>query len=410
MSCLKKAPFVFLFIVIVFLHLEETRGDGLNITPFVALEQEYNDNIFFDDDDETNDFIATISPGLELIERTERLDTRLSAQINNLIYYDNDELNSVDQYYTGRLRYRITPKTDVSAEAGYTRDSRSDRDIEETGLVLSTATRHQQRYSLSGRYMLSEKTAATLSYAYDQDDFDDSEFDDSRSHSTNLGFTHNISYLIPQTLGRMNLGYARYDFPDSVVDNYTWTIGASRDFTEILTFLVDFGIRYTRSEIEVQRIETLNSGSTDFFAPWPPKDEEKSTGWGGVGEVALSYRGELTDGSLSFFRDVRAASGRTGATERTALVFEIGRRITEKLRGNLSTGYYLNNSEGDDFAAEDIDEKTLRFQTRARYEFTKDIALEASYTFTTIRDSEENTTKNRNLVFMRAVFQYPILE
>ncbi len=391
MSCLKKAPFVFLFIVIVFLHLEETRGDGLNITPFVALRQEYNDNIFFTDTDETDDFIATISPGLELTNRTERLDTRLSAQINNLIYYDNTELNSVDQDYTGRLRYRMTPRMDVSAEAGYTRDSRSDRDIEETGLVLSTATRHRQHYSLSGQYMPSEKTAATVSYAYDQDDFDDSEFNDSRSHSTNLGFTHNISYLVPQTLGRMNLGYARYDFPDSIVDNYTWTIGASRDFTEILSLLVDFGIRHTRSETEADSI----------------KDDEK---WGGVGQVALSYRGELTDGSLSFFQDVRAASGTTSATERTALVFEIGRRFTEKLRGNLSAGYYLNNSEGDDLAVEEIDEKTLRCQTRARYEFTKDIALEASYTFTTIRDKEEHTTTNRNLVFMRAVFQYPLLE
>jgi len=391
MSCLKKAPFVFLFIVIVFLHLEETRGDGLNITPFVALRQEYNDNIFFTDTDETDDFIATISPGLELTNRTERLDTRLSAQINNLIYYDNTELNSVDQDYTGRLRYRMTPRMDVSAEAGYTRDSRSDRDIEETGLVLSTATRHRQHYSLSGQYMPSEKTAATVSYAYDQDDFDDSEFNDSRSHSTNLGFTHNISYLVPQTLGRMNLGYARYDFPDSIVDNYTWTIGASRDFTEILSLLVDFGIRHTRSETEADSI----------------KDDEK---WGGVGQVALSYRGELTDGSLSFFQDVRAASGTTSATERTALVFEIGRRFTEKLRGNLSAGYYLNNSEGDDLAVEEIDEKTLRCQTRARYEFTKEIALEASYTFTTIRDKEEHTTTNRNLVFMRAVFQYPLLE
>jgi len=352
-----------------------------------------------------HDFIATISPGLELTNRTERLDTRLSAQINNLIYYDNNELNSVDQDYTGRLRYRMTPRMDVSAEAGYTRDSRSDRDIEKTGLVLSTATRHRQHYSLSGQYMPSEKTAATVSYAYDQDDFDDSGFDDSRSHSTNLGFTHNISDLIPQTLGRMNLGYARYEFSDTTVDNYTWTIGASRDFTEIFSLLVDFGVRYTRSETEVQKRVPLEP----FFFRII-KDEEKSTGWGGVGQVALSYRGELTDGSLSFFQDVRAASGRTGATERTALVCKIGRRFTEKLRGNLSAGYYLNNSEGDDFAVEEIDEKTLRCQTRARYEFTKDIALEASYTFTTIRDSEEHSTTNRNLVFMRAVFQYPLLE
>lgn len=394
MSFLKKAPFVFLLIVIVFLHLEETRGDELKLTPFVALRQEYNDNIFFTESDETDDFIATISPGLELVERTERLDTRLSAQINNIIYYDNNELNSVDQDYTGQVRYRMTPRMDVSAEAGYTRDSRSDRDIEETGLVVGTATRDRQQYSLSGRYSPSEKTAATVSYAYDQDDFDDPESNDSHSHSTNLGFTHNISYLIPQTLGRMNLGYARHDFSDSLVDNYTWTIGVSRDFTEILSLLVDFGTRYTRSETEVPSI----------------KDKRKNTGWGGVGQVALSYRGELTDGSLSFFRDVRAASGRTGATERTALVFEIGQRFTEKLRGNLSAGYYLNNSEGNDLAADDIDEKSLQCQTRARYEFTKDIALEASYTFTTIRDSEEHTTTNRNLVFLRAVFQYPLLE
>ncbi len=403
MSCLKNAYFVFLFIALVFLPLEETRSDGLNLTPFVELRQEYNDNIFLTERDETDDFIATISPGLELTERTERLDTRLSARIDDIIYYDNNELNSVDQDYTGRLRYRMTPRMDVTAEAGYTKDSRTDRDIEETGLVLGIATRDRQHYSLSGGYILTEKTSATVSYAYDQDDFDDPEFYDSRSHSANLGFTHNISYLIPQTLGRMNLGYARYDFPYSIVDNYTWTIGASRDITEILSLLVDLGIRYTQSEIEVWRLDPL-------VPPFFRIIEEKYTGWGAVGQVALSYRGELTNGSLSFFRDVKAASGRTGSTERTALIFDIGRRFTDKFRGNLSGGYYLNTSDRDEFAVEDIDEQTLRISAGIRYDFTRDIKLEATYRFDTIKDRVDDTRTGRNLVFARLVFQYPMFE
>src|SRR5512143_3941426 len=76
-------------------------ADEFKVTPSVAVRQEYNSNIFFDSRDEKDDFITRVKPGLELLERTERIDLRLAGFVIPYVYWDNDNLNSVDQDYSG---------------------------------------------------------------------------------------------------------------------------------------------------------------------------------------------------------------------------------------------------------------------------------------------------------------------
>ena len=47
-----------------------------NLIPSLAVREEYNDNIFFSYSDTIDDFITTVSAGLELTERTEQLDLK----------------------------------------------------------------------------------------------------------------------------------------------------------------------------------------------------------------------------------------------------------------------------------------------------------------------------------------------
>ena len=49
-------------------------ADEFKLTPSLAVKEEYNDNILYTQTDIQKDFITTISPGLALTDRTERMD------------------------------------------------------------------------------------------------------------------------------------------------------------------------------------------------------------------------------------------------------------------------------------------------------------------------------------------------
>ncbi|MDM8522633.1 outer membrane beta-barrel protein [Desulfococcaceae bacterium HSG8] len=375
---------IFLMTITTYLCSDRVQGDDFNIIPSVTLKQEYNDNVFFSEKDKTNDFITTLSPELELIEKTERMDARLSGQLDRIAHAEKDELDALDYNFKGQVDYRLTERLRVFSKAVYKKDSRRDRDMEDTGLItLGTSDRDRYHYAFSGNYLVSEKTGVALLYAYDQDDPESSDY---RSHSINLGLTHHLGEFIPLTIGRMNFGYARHDFTDTSVDNYSWTSGGSWQMSETTSLVVDFGGRYTLFEYQLL-----------------PYYTEKNETWGIKGSIDLSYSGELTNWKLSFSQDVRAASGSGGTTERTVLGFDIGKRFTEEFRGNLSARYYLNQSD-----RENDETHSLRINPRIRYHFTRDIILETSCVFNAVR--EDDTNVMQNLVLVRFIFQYPLFE
>src|SRR4030042_593755 len=128
-----RFPFLtsaFLVFVSLFSFLEGAKGDEFKLIPSLSTKEEYNDNIFFTEEDRTKDFVTTLSPGLELIDRTEKLDLNLSARVNVLRYWSNGDLDRVNQFYRGRIGYSLHPKLKLSANAAYTRDFTPDRDLE----------------------------------------------------------------------------------------------------------------------------------------------------------------------------------------------------------------------------------------------------------------------------------------
>lgn len=366
-------------------------ADGFNLIPSIALRQEYNDNIFFTESAEIDDFITTVSPGLEIEQRTERLDARVSGRVDGLLYFDHDELNDLDQNYAGRVEYQFTPRMRGSVDASYLRDSRADRDIDISGLVLGTDIRRRQHLGAAGNYALSEKAAIGTSYAYDKEEFDDVTDSDYNSHNVGLGLTYNLEALWQATIGRMNFGYVNVGYTNASVANYSLTFGIERALTEVYRLLVDFGPRFTRTEFDDSAIE----------------DSEV---WGVRGNIILSYRGEYMDMSLNFLHDVQPASGRAGSTERTGMTATVGYRFSDKFRAALSASYFMNRSERQEFALSDIEENSFRIQPRLRYEFTRDMALETFYSYTLIEDEEAATEREQNLIFIRFEWRYPLLE
>ena len=374
-------------------------ADKRELDVFLGAREEYNDNIFFSYDDPVDDFITTLSGGLKFLNQTERTDLFLSAIIARLIYSDEKDLDYTDQYYKGRFGYAFTPRLSAKVDAAYSKDARPDRDVAESGLILSTVPRQIQIYGGAVDYALTEITTSNLYYRYTRQDFEPRQFDasfpDYRAHRAGLNFAHRLDQYMSNTTGRLNFGYNRFTYPetDTETEVYLGTVGLAYELTEKWRLLLDIGPDYYQSQFSV------------FGTQY------KDSGWGGTGTLQIAYTGEVTGSNLTIFHGIEPASGRDGSAQRTSAIFDIFYRFAERGRTGFATGYYVNKANSGELALLPLDERTFRFRPWLRVDLIFDkLYLEASYTYSYVRDRVRDRSTDRNLVWLQLGFDWPILE
>ncbi|OPY73587.1 MAG: hypothetical protein A4E63_00950 [Syntrophorhabdus sp. PtaU1.Bin050] len=367
------------------------------------MKEDYNDNVLYSVDNVQHDFLTTVSPGLTFLNRTERMGLTVTGRLDHRIYSKDTELNATDQTFQGDFRYVPDPRNTFTAKAGYVQDSSPDRDFETTGLPLTTLKRHRQTYGASWDYVFTETAMVSLSYDYGNDTYEGDSYSDLESHSAGIIFIRDLSYFAKPTKGRLHFGYGRYLQSGLRTENYSSTLGFSRDLSEKWSVMLDAGARYTSSRFKVYQ-----------YSPIPPfplqSDDEKNRDWGGVGALALSYKGERMTGELSLSYDLAPASGRSGTAERTSVTLNINRRFTYELGGGVSAGYYKNRSGEGDFSTSSIDEESFRVSPGLRYEFNNDARLEASYDFSKTWYHVEHRQVERNLISLRFYIQRDLIK
>jgi hypothetical protein len=388
-------------------------GDEIRIIPMISIKEEYNDNLYFEKSSGLSDFITTASPGLKLERNTERLKAGMTARLDERIYVDNTDLNATDQDYQGNIGYALSPRFSLGATAGFTRDSSPDREIETTGLVMNALKRDRQKFGGSGRYAISETTLTSFSADYTKDHYENNSpsqsnpyFRDMEAKNANLLFIHDLSAVLPATKGRASLGYANYRYVDSTIDNYTAMVGFGRAFHELWNVIVDAGVRYTPSQYETSQYQFVPPFSFVLVT-----NTVQTQGWGGVGNAVVSYKDDISSIDFSLNHDIMAASGRTGASERTSVGIRMSRRFAYEFTGLFSSGYFMNKSDTGQYSAQAIDEQTLYITPGIRYNFTTDMSMDVSYTYTrTAYQEGSDSDADRNLVMVRFSMQYPLFE
>jgi hypothetical protein len=146
------------------------------------------------------------------------------------------------------------------------------------------------------------------------------------------------------------------------------------------------------------------------FTLVPLKQTQKSEGTGWVGQAAISYQGEKTNLNLALLHDLRPASGYGGVTERSGGSFTVSRRFTYELRGTLYATYYWNKAERGEFSTQTINQQSMVITPSLRYEPTRDVAIEASYSYTLVRYRTTNEEADRNLAMVRVILQHSFFE
>lgn len=396
--------------IIVGVSLPAAHGDQFEIKPSLAVRGEYNDNIFLIADDEVDDYILTIMPGIELIERTERLDMKLSGELAPFFFADNPDLDDVDQDYIGRIGYQFTPRFSGRADAYFIIDNRPDRDILTTGVALGTDQRKRYHFGGGTNYLLSEKAAVDLSYDWNKDNWDEDVVDreDLTANVANLGLSYDLGGWLEASTGRVNFGYANYDYDTSQTDSFFGGFGLEHMLSEIVTLEVDIGARYVDSEFDVLDDYRIDPGPPIVQTPITGK--EHNSGWGGIGQAILEYRGEKTLSNFLISRELAAISGQTGPTDQFRMIFSIYHRLFEKMRLGFTSGYYHNKADAGEFSSFEIDKETFRIQPSIRWEFYDNFTVEGAYTYTYIDDkiNDSNTTQNR--IFLQVAYGLPLFE
>ncbi len=366
-------------------------ADSLRLIPSLAITAGYNDNVYFATTDKKGDWFSLISPGLELIYRTERTEASLSARFNGSYYADQHEnLNDIDQFYKGKLRHALTERLGLGVEAGFSRDSSAARDINTTGTIFpSNVIRDRQNYIVSGDWRITGRTTAGVSYNYLNDHYNQPAYTDMSSHSVGLNF---ITALNETTKGRLNFGYSNYYMGGTTLNNYSGTVGIDKSFNEIWSVLIDAGTVYTHTRYNILTQERTNGG------------------WGPMGQVAIACKYEKTDGKLTLSRSVIPLSGYATTANNTSLVLDIRHRFTYELSGFLTAGYFINKSDPGEYANTGIDQNTITISIGPRYNFNKDISITPSYMYSRVDYKLTDTYADRHLVMLTLNLQYTFWE
>jgi len=360
-------------------------ANEFRVIPSLAIAERYNDNIGLAEKSENpqRDWITTITPGLLLGTRTERLDATLSGRLDGNYYAKYDHRNKWDHFYNGNIRYQATDRLGLGARAGYSILYSEDSEIETTGLVQPSGRRDRTNAGASVDYRLGSLTTAALSYDYDKTRYDDQEYNDYWGQTAGLGLTRQLSET---TKGRMNFGYSNYHYTDNTVDSYKGTLGFSRDISPRWNILCDAGANFTK---------------TTF-----------TEDWGFTGLLAITYKDNYNTGSLTVSKDILPASSRNrdGSTDRTAAMLNFRRRFTQELSGFLQGGYYWNQSDAGQYSRQEVDDRTATGSVGLRYDFTKDIYMEASYRYTRVDHEQRNTYAEQNIALIRFYLQHSFLQ
>jgi hypothetical protein len=383
------------------------RAAEFNLVPSVSLRQEYNSNIDLDSSKNKaqDDFVTKVIPRLRSTLRNERLSVGVSAQAVPTLYWKEEDRSDVDFHGSGEVSYAVTPRLSSSADARISIDSQPDRNIGTTGEGTGSGRRYLYGTDFGLSYSLSETTSASITFGYDRTDYSSkNDGEDFQGLNLSAAINRDLQKWLPRTTGQIGVGYGHYDYETSMIQSGYATAGLRHQVDEKWQASATVGARYTRSEFDRTELQFV----PPFFLV-PVTVEETSSGWGGVGQLELSYSEEMTRYALNVLHDINVAFS-DGPTELTSVRFSVNHRIRDEWSANLSAGWSWNRSDEDEFTAAGQDETTYSITPSLSWTPVREWTFTAGYSFLRLHDDEAGTDAERHLAFLEATFGLSVFD
>lgn len=229
---------------------EPADAQGLQLGPFrllptLGLSLEYDDNILLTPDDELEDFIWHITPGIMVELPSRRYAVRLGYQADILRYMDNTDLDTVHHQALADAR------VDSTIGLGLRLTDRFLITDEFSGFPVPELTQRVERWEntldAGGEYTLRERFTFDANFRWFMVDYkDDPQFEQfDRDDYTVSGTVFYRVFPKTSVLGELDYGMVRYDQPvaarDRDSDAWRFLVGVKGDLTAKTTALIKVG-------------------------------------------------------------------------------------------------------------------------------------------------------------------------
>jgi hypothetical protein len=342
---------------------------------YLTLSEEYNDNIFLDRDDEVDDFITRVSPGIDLSLQGERSELRVFYAPSFNFYAKESDLNNTS--HSARLtgRYTASERTDFTLLGSYlkTSDINDLRDVADVGPIETQTER--TIYSIRGdvTHKLTSALSLALGASYSSSDSEDPVDDNVKTTSGRAGLRYTLSAA---TSLSADASYSKYNYErDSDSTSQIYTVGVNHKVSPTFTVGLTGGVVFVKDE---------DTGDTDS---------------GFNGGVTLEKTFEKGSANLSFTQSV-TPSADTGETVQYQTVrLSLTRRFGERLGGAAYAAYTKYKSlEGDE-----TDADTAFAGASLSYIFTPWASLSLTYAYINYNDKIDSVNDYTNNIVLLAL-------
>ncbi len=194
--------FFLAFFFVLFIAVSPTQAGRLSLVPSLAVDGEYNDNIFLvTEEDEleekTDDSILTVRPGLRLHYDTYRLAAHIGGGVGMQSYYENVEENRLPSNASAGtgLSYWFGPKTQVGVEDTLTffYDPRESFGTATEEVLQVQTNSINNNITLNARRIINRMSVIDASYIYSTMEYEDPTLFDVVRHIFETSWTRRVS-------------------------------------------------------------------------------------------------------------------------------------------------------------------------------------------------------------------------
>jgi len=374
-----------------------TQRGPVTLTPSLSIVEEYNDNIFLDNQNRVWDFITTLSPAVTLAVNQPSYQLNAGFSFSAAIYAKETDLTRAldSMNFIAGGAYRVSPALTLNVSESFVLSNY-------TSLTSATSASSTQGSFSTGRerswnntfspgmsWQMSPVNSLNLVVSYSALRFEGNGVGiDSDTYQLQSTFVHTFT---PRFSGNVGYGFTYLD--DRAADNsinHTPTVGFSYRLTPTLTGAVTGGA--TISQI----------GGDAFVTP--------------TGSVSLAQVWQFGSASVTYSRYVAVAGGFGGTsdTQTASGIFT----VTTLLRGLIvafsptySTAESVNSqSSNRSQSSNQVDVQSFTLALDAAYQINRYTSVFAGYTFLHQRTGSASSSQfdaDQNRVRVGVQFGYP---
>jgi opacity protein-like surface antigen len=380
---MKSSGFGIWLLLCVFLALpSNSEGRDLTLNSELLISGRYDDNVFFSRTDPLDDYSSIVNPILFLDYLTELTNLKVGADVRFVNYLDQTDLDTIKHKYYVNGHTRVTERLSLNAKFDYIKDTLLDSELDETGRVFDSKDR--DRYIAGGgfRFDATQLSAIGMNYSFSATDYEEEAREDRDSHSVRAFYRWSFNDGLDSLTIKPKYSFIVSDNVET--DSYVLTIGLTHKSSEKGTFNFFVGGRYNEESRQ---------------------NSEKNDSSGFVADLSYEIQREIVNCRIGYRRDTMYDAN-DDLREVDRVYIKLGYLLTERMRFNLLTNYYLTRIE-----QENVDnDETNYFDVFSSldYRLTEHYSLNLAYRYSQEYDNnEEDKTVNRSQVQITLVFKFP---